>query len=117
MSLIPANGNDKQWPKELQKLCLECRENKSCIGLCDKAHSAVMQYMMPGYDNSKQPTTREIPKPQTGYKNSLVVYYFDKEGTLHNMGHFSLDKETREEFLPQWRALGESFMNEGGMAR
>lgn len=123
MSMVPNNSLDFQWAEELQEFCkIQCPHDKDfhhCIGLCIEA-----QRLQLAEFRRKNPNMRVVEKStgQEPAKVERVVPFIEIDNpsghmlvvhevidfTATKIAEFDLATAEREQFLPEWRAIGES---------
>lgn len=113
MSMVINNRLDFQWSDPLQKFCKEtCPYEKDwahCIGLCREAQTLACQEATQKINKDLAPAAlmvKVMPLAVT-HRHTLVVLETVNDVTTE-IANFDLATDEREQFLPEWRAIGES---------
>lgn len=117
MSMVSHSKVDFQWSEECKRFCREeCPEKKdpmTCIGLCKPAQKMAIAEAKAKIHGAEVPNvlvakvaTAVLPEP-VKLAHRLIVFE-EIAGVREEVARFNLDEEEREQFLPQWRAIGEA---------
>ena len=116
MSMVPNSTIDYQWSETLQKFCKEsCPDGKEwqhCVGLCASAAKLAINEAHRKI-GTKEPPAALVARVMPALLESPVQGHYLRvieiiDGVEQQVAMFNLGEEEREEFLPQWRAIGET---------